>query len=86
MKAIVYLGEQYLWVDALCIIQDEVEGMEAEIDAMGDIYAGALLTLVATSSLHADAGLPGYVQSSEIGKKVAALATLRYSNSFWEWI
>ncbi|KAH8665266.1 heterokaryon incompatibility protein-domain-containing protein, partial [Tricladium varicosporioides] len=49
------LGIQYLWVDALCIVQHS-EDTEAEISLMGTIYKNATLTLAASSALHADAG------------------------------
>jgi hypothetical protein len=59
IQACVYMIQQYLWVDALCILQDDPEEKNSEILAMGDIYSGAILTIVASSGLHADSGLPG---------------------------
>jgi hypothetical protein len=41
------LGIQYLWVDALCIIQDSQEDWEAESKKMADVYGGAFLTISA---------------------------------------
>ena len=41
------LGCQYLWVDALCIIQDNDEMRNKELSRMGDIYVQALLTIYA---------------------------------------
>ena len=57
------LGERYLWVDALCIIQDNEDDLAAHLPLMGYIYEGALLTIVAASSTDANSGLPGVRQS-----------------------
>jgi len=39
------LGIKYLWIDALCIIQDDVADVQREIALMGKIYQGALLNI-----------------------------------------
>ena len=54
------VGQKYLWVDSLCIIQEENHpDNEANISRMGRIYGEALFTVVAADSLHADSGLKG---------------------------
>ena len=53
------LGEKYLWVDSLCICQDETEKKTKQIMNMGNIYSQALFTIVAASGTNANAGLPG---------------------------
>ncbi|KAF2726829.1 HET-domain-containing protein, partial [Polyplosphaeria fusca] len=53
------LSIRYLWVDALCIIQDLGEDRDVQIASMGSIYGGAHLTIVAAFGDSADAGLPG---------------------------
>lgn len=41
------MGEKYLWVDALCIIQDSEEHKQTQILRMDSIYAESVLTIVA---------------------------------------
>lgn len=53
------LGETYLWVDSLCICQDETENKMKQIMNMGNIYSQALFTIVAAAGTNANAGLPG---------------------------
>ena len=53
------LGERYLWVDALCIMQDNEDDRETHILCMGDIYSGAAFTIVSAAGSDANAGLPG---------------------------
>lgn len=51
------LGERYLWVDALCIMQDSPRDMRLSILRMRQIYAAAKCTLSAISASTASAGL-----------------------------
>ncbi|PMD41737.1 HET-domain-containing protein, partial [Hyaloscypha variabilis F] len=53
------LGEQYLWVDALCITQDDNVEKAKVIGEMDLIYSRANLTIVAAFGNDASAGLPG---------------------------
>lgn len=47
IKVCVLLGQRYLWVDRLCIIQDYDEDNKNPIEAMNDIYYSAQLVLIA---------------------------------------
>lgn len=51
------LGFQWLWIDALCILQDSTIDQANEIDRMGVIFRSSALTLFACSTDNADAGL-----------------------------
>ena len=58
------IGERYLWVDSLCIIQNDSMMQQAEIMRMGSIYSRALFTIIAAAGDHANSGLPGVVRGS----------------------
>jgi hypothetical protein len=51
------LGIQYIWIDRLCIIQDDGEDWVQESASMHSVYTNALLTLAALSSHGGDTGL-----------------------------
>lgn len=44
------LAIEYLWVDALCIIQDDDTSKITEISKTGSIYKGALVTIIASTA------------------------------------
>lgn len=48
---------RYLWIDALCIIQDSSEDMAREIPAMQHIYSNSACTLAASASENPNGGL-----------------------------
>ncbi|KAF2443786.1 HET-domain-containing protein [Karstenula rhodostoma CBS 690.94] len=53
------LGETYLWVDSLCIVQDDAVSLKHNLNNMHHIYAGSTLCLVAFAGLDANHGLRG---------------------------
>ncbi|KAF5238101.1 hypothetical protein FOXYS1_15552 [Fusarium oxysporum] len=59
MEFVRKIGESYLWVDALCIIQDDPQDQQTQIAMMGTIYSGAVATIVALSGVDANARLAG---------------------------
>jgi Heterokaryon incompatibility protein (HET) len=59
------LGECYLWVDSLCIQQDNEALRAVEIQKMDDIYMGAVFTIAAAAGSDANAGLPGVRRNSK---------------------
>lgn len=52
-------GIRYLWVDALCIVQDDPVALQSQIPQMARIYAQAVFTIVAAVADTADHGLAG---------------------------
>lgn len=50
---------RYIWVDALCIVQDDLESRHGQISQMHEIYRQADLTIVAADGDNCSAGLPG---------------------------
>ncbi|KAF4943498.1 hypothetical protein FGADI_13374 [Fusarium gaditjirri] len=53
------LGIRYIWIDALCIMQDDNDDKAKIISNMGGIYANAILSLMASSNVNPTDGLPG---------------------------
>lgn len=52
------LGERYLWVDSLCIAQDETDVSKA-LNSMHHIYANSVICLIALAGTDANHGLRG---------------------------
>ncbi|KAF4544572.1 Heterokaryon incompatibility protein [Lasiodiplodia theobromae] len=48
----------YLWIDSLCIVQDDAEQKHHQIAHMAQIYSRSFLTIVAAEALNANSGLP----------------------------
>ncbi|KAG2036288.1 heterokaryon incompatibility protein-domain-containing protein [Suillus americanus] len=53
------LGERYLWIDALCIIQDDSLDKSNQLRAMDLVYGLSHLTIVAAGATTAQDPLPG---------------------------
>ena len=68
------LGERYLWVDALCIIQNDEEHKSSQIQQMDRVYGCSLLTLIHAppdprDRVEAYKGFVGYRKGSRITKQ-----------------
>jgi hypothetical protein len=53
------IGEKYLWVDSLCIFQDDPVNLQAQIEKMHLVYRQAYLTIIAAAGNSSNFGLPG---------------------------
>lgn len=51
------LGLRYLWVDAICIIQNDKDDWEREAATMSDVYENSMLTIAAIDEPRADQGI-----------------------------
>jgi hypothetical protein len=59
MSVVHQIGERYLWVDSLCLVQDDTTDLLKCVAVMDLIYEMASLTIVAGSGVDAWSGLPG---------------------------
>lgn len=88
------LGERFLWVDSLCIMQDTVDKHD-QIQQMDRIYQEAALTIIAAAGRDANAGLPGVSGPRDVRQRVLKIDGVRLANvvtsldtsiasSFWQ--
>ncbi|KAM0257446.1 hypothetical protein ACHAQJ_004393 [Trichoderma viride] len=77
MSCVERLGERYLWVDSLCIVQDDPVHKEAEINKMVSIYSNAFITITASDGVDADSGLPGLGGLTEPRLAIQVIHTFR---------
>jgi hypothetical protein len=59
MNLLVSLDERYLWVDCLCIIQNDQVHSQEQVCRMDSIYSRAFFTIIAANGSDANSGLPG---------------------------
>jgi hypothetical protein len=50
------LDIQYVWIDALCFVQDDINDWEMEANQMSAIFQNAYLTIAATAAKSASDG------------------------------
>jgi hypothetical protein len=62
------LGIKYLWIDSLCIIQNDSADWERESRNMSTVYANSYLNIAATRSLDSNGGLfsPRWMEAMEV--------------------
>lgn len=59
MSLVRALKVKYLWVDCLCIVQDDNESKQKHLRSMGLIYAHSFFTIIAAGAGNANQGIPG---------------------------
>jgi hypothetical protein len=59
IMAVRQLGYRYLWVDSICIDQQNAQDKHGQIALMHQIYHGATATLIVLDSCDANSGIPG---------------------------
>lgn len=67
-----HLGIRYLWIDSLCICQDDNDDWVHESATMADVYSGAYVVIAADSANHPSAG---FLQRPKRTYTPVALAT-----------
>ncbi|KAK7414969.1 hypothetical protein QQX98_006202 [Neonectria punicea] len=60
------LGFRYLWVDALCIVQDDEADWQREARKMGAVYSNATLVIAAMASRGTEEGLYSTVNDASL--------------------
>lgn len=66
IKLAMALNIGYLWIDSLCILQDDLKDWEVESSKMADIYQYASVTLAATTASSSAQG--AYAELSRVSK------------------
>ena len=59
IKVTRWLNFQYLWIDTLCVVQNDKEDWDTESSKMADIYSGAWMVIAASRAQDSDAGFLG---------------------------
>jgi len=55
------LGVRYVWIDSLCIVQDDPEDWRGQAAVMADVYHGSWLNVAATAAQDGTDGLFGFL-------------------------
>jgi hypothetical protein len=77
-----YLGFQYLWIDSLCIVQDDNDDWEAEAARMAAVYSNATLTFAATEAAGPSEGCcPRYSRAFPIPLEGDDKALVRFQDN-----
>lgn len=69
------IGERYLWVDGICIAQNDPIDKEANIAAMSSIYGSSVLTIIAGHGADAGAEIPRLRPQSNSAEPIISIVS-----------
>jgi hypothetical protein len=77
------LGYRYLWIDSLCIIQDDDQDWRMQASRMADIYQGCLLTIAAAAAANSAQGLFNCLSPGPRGVLLSILTEQEDDSNIW---
>jgi hypothetical protein len=77
------LGYRYLWIDSLCIIQNDGEDWRVQASRMADIYQGCLLTIAAAAAANSAQGLFSQISPEPRGALLSDLTEQEDDSNVW---
>lgn len=60
------IGERYLWVDCICINQDDIHELTEQVGLMDRIFANAYLTIISLTTANVHSQIPGLRPHSRV--------------------
>ena len=75
------LGLRYIWIDSLCIIQDDLRDWETETKKMADIYKASKFTIAAAKAKDGESGC--FAKGRESAKVMSSHRKLYESFEVW---
>jgi hypothetical protein len=85
IKVVRELGVQYLWIDSLCIVQNDPKDWEKEAALMGWYYKNALVTISAAHGTNSEAGLfkpRDYLSTRPCELEICTAGTWQHSHAY----
>jgi hypothetical protein len=76
-------GLRYLWVDALCIVQDDEEMLNLHLPQMGSIYANASIVITSIDGTNADYGLHGMEDAPDSVPRQIKQSTIPFGDKYF---